>query len=52
MAEIKRIVKEIGHWLDELRNLCKEFYPWINYDASGFHIYMDKPDNFLKVCFQ
>jgi len=48
MAEIKRIVKEIGHWLDDLRNLCKEFYPWINYDASGFHVYMDRPDNFLK----
>ena len=48
MAEIKRIVKEFGHWFDELRKLCKEFYPWINDEASGFHVYMDKPENFLK----
>jgi len=49
MAEIKRIVKEFGHWLDELRKLCKEFYPWINDEASGFHVYMDRPDNFILL---
>jgi hypothetical protein len=48
MAQIKRIVKEIGFWLDDLRKLCKYIYQWINDEASGFHVYMDRPDNFLK----
>ncbi len=48
MAEIKRIVKEIGFWLDDLRKLCKTIYPWINDETSGFHVYMDRPEILLK----
>lgn len=48
MTETKRKVQVFDHWFDDLRKLCKEFYPWINDEASGFHVYMDRPDNFLK----
>ncbi len=43
------IVAHVGFWLDHIKTVARTFYDQINDDSSGFHIYMDNPENIIKV---